>query len=204
MDCIKLEENNSLVRVLHASPHDLKIDIYFNDKKIYNDIYFKEISKYIKTKPGSYRIDVYESGKKERALIKESVTIDDKEIYTIAIVGNMENLSLLVINDYFSKTVSEDYSSFRAINLSINSQPIDIFVDDDLLFKNIGYKQGTIYADVNINEYNVGLSPCDENKKVFQGKIKFKANRIYTLYIVGKDNKIAIIQSVDGNTYLCH
>lgn len=204
MDCIKLEENRSLVRVFHASPCNLKVDVFFNDKKIYKDMYFKEISKYIKAKPGNYRIDIYESGKTEKALIRKSVSIDEQEIYTIAIVGDKENLSLLVINDYFSKTVSDDYSSFRAINLSINSKPLDVFVDDDLLFKNIGYKEGTIYADVNIDEYNIELAPCDEKEKIFKSKIKFKPNRIYTLYIVGEDNKIAIIQSVDGNTYLCH
>ncbi len=30
-----------------------------------------------------------------------------------------------------------------------------------------------------------------------------KANRIYTIYIVGESPNLRAIQSVDGNTYLC-
>lgn len=203
MDCMKLEQNRSLVRVFHASTCNLKVDIFFNDKKIYEDISFREISKYIKVKPGKYKVDVCESGNRENVVIRESVSIDPEEIYTIAIVGE-ENLSLLVINDYFSKTISEDYSSFRVINLIKNDFSVNVYVDDDLLFKNIGYKEGTIYTDVNINEYSVKISKNNEVETISKAKINFKSCRIYTLYLLKNKTNITIIQSVDGNTYICH
>lgn len=203
MDCIKLEKDSSLVRVFHASPELPPVDVYVNDKLLFQNIKFKDFSKYIQIKEDNYKLDIFESGDQQSPLINQTVKVDSKEVYTIAIIGSMDNLSLLVINDYSSKTINDDYSSFRMINLSPQSQPIDIIVDGDTLFKNIGYKEGTIYADVKISEYNIKLTSSIDNATLAKFKSKFKANRIYTIYLVGNPKSLSIIQSVDGNTHLC-
>lgn len=202
MDCIKLENDSSLARIFHASKEGPPVDVYINDKLVFSNIEFKNFSKYIKLKEGNYRVDVYEYEKTEKPLLNQTVQINPNEVYTISIVGDVGNLSLLVINDYVSKTMNDDYSSFRVINLSANGSPIDIVVDGDILFKDIGYKQGTIYADVKINEYNMKIIDSKDDKTLLKFKSKFNPNKIYTLYLVGNKEGSNVIKSVDGNTYI--
>lgn len=203
MDCIKLENDSSLVRIFNASKEGPAVDVYINDKLIFTDIKFKNFSKYIKLEEGNYRVDVYENKNTQHPLINQTVQINPNEVYTIAIIGNIGDLSLLVINDYASKTMNDDYSSFRVINLSSNISPIDIVVDGDTLFKTIGYKQGTIYADVNINEYNIKIIDSLDEKTLLKFKSKFNPNKIYTIYLVDNEECINIIKSIDGNTHIC-
>ena len=50
------------------------------------------------------------------------------------------------------------------------------------------------------SKYSLKMCPECYEKLDFN---EFKANRIYTIYIVGNKPNIEIIQSVDGNTYAC-
>lgn len=203
MDCINLKKDSSLIRILNASIDTLPVDVYINDKLAFNNISYKEFSKYLQMRKGNYRIDVCEANNKESCILKQTVRIEQGEVYTIAIIESNGNLSLLVINDYSSKATSDDYSSFRVINLSPYIDAVDIVVDEDILFKEIGYKEGTIYADVKINEYNVKIVNSYDLTPELKLKIKFKPYRIYTIYIIGNLPNLEILQSVDGNTYLC-
>lgn len=203
MDCIKIEKGNSLVRLFNASPKTPPVDVYINSKLIFSEIKYKELTKYLQLKEGNYKIDVYESGTKKAAIIKETIDLEDGEIFTIAMVKNSEEIGLLVIPDYATKRISDDYGSFRVINLSPNISAIDFIVDEDVLFKDIGFREGTIYADVKPNEYNIKVDSSKSGKSILKFKIKLKPNRIYTIYIIGSRENLSIIQSVDGNTYIC-
>ena len=54
------------------------------------------------------------------------------------------------------------------------SSPMDVFVKENLT--------GNPLATVNL---------------------EYKANRIYTIYIIGNQSNVELVQAVDGNTYAC-
>ncbi|MGL5327735.1 MAG: DUF4397 domain-containing protein, partial [Peptostreptococcaceae bacterium] len=152
---------------------------------------------------GEYKIDVYIAGKKEKPIISEILELPKGNIFTVALTGKLDDLSLLVIPEYIEKVALDKYSTFRFIHLSPDTPLVDIIVDEELLFKDIGFREGTNYTNVNPGKYNIKIVTSEEGENILSFKIKLNTNRIYTIYAVSDDKKLNVIQSVDGNTYVC-
>ncbi|HSQ90465.1 DUF4397 domain-containing protein [Romboutsia sp.] len=203
MDCFKIKEGSSLVRVFHASPQAPKVDVYIDGNLAFSDLGFKEFTNYVYLDEGSYKVEVYPAGTKENAAISEIVDVPDGEIVTVAATGNLDDLSLLVIPDYVSKETSDSYSTFRVIHLSPDAPAVDILVDEDVLFEDIEFREGTEYVDVKPGKYNITIALSSDGKSVLSFEVTLNPNRIYTIYAVGDAANLRAIQSVDGNTYVC-
>lgn len=203
MGCLKIKKESSLVRLFNALPKYLAVDVYIDDILVFSDLNYSEFTKYVYSENANHKFDVYEAGTKENSIITEMVNVPDGELITVAIIGSLQNLSLLVIVDYASKNTSHEYSSARIIHLDISTPGVDIYIDDEILFTDIRYKQGTKYLDFNPGKYHIKLVDHENEKVILPLKINLKPERIYTIYIVRNSNKAGVIQSVDGNTYIC-
>lgn len=203
MRCLEMKEDNSLVRIFHAVPNGPDIDIYMDDILIFSNLKYGNFTEYVYSINSNHQVDIYASGSKENPIASAMVNFSESELITLAVIGNLDEVSLLVITDYVSKEPSNEYSSARIIHLSEITPPVDIYIDGDILFKDIEYKQGTRYLDFNIGKYHIKVAEHDTEKVILPLKINFKPNRVYTIYIVGDGDKIGVIQSVDGNTYVC-
>ena len=203
MECFEIKKDSSLLRVFHSAPKAPAVDVYVDDILVFSDLKYSEFTKYVYIEMGNKRVDVYISGTKENPVISSMVNVPQEEMRTVAVIGKIENLELLVINDYIDKEPSYEYSTVRMINLSPKGLPVDIFIDGDLLFKNINYKEGTQYVDVNQGEYKIKIQQHNDEKVLLPLKIRLKSDRIYTIYIIDNKGELGVIQSVDGNTYIC-
>lgn len=202
MDYIKMKNGTSLVRVFNASPQSPPVDVYINGKIIFSNLEYKEFSNYVILAKGAYRIDIFPAGTSEKPAISGSIDLEEGQILTIAAIGNLDNLELLVINDHSDKKVSSDKSAFRVVHLSPNAPAVDILVNDKILVTDLKYKQNTSYVDAQPGKYNIDVVLTEEHMAVLSFSATLKADRIYTIYIVGDVPNIEAIQSVDGNTYL--
>lgn len=203
MDCLKLESDFSLIRIFHAVPRSGEVDVYIDQELAFSDIEFTEFTDYISLEEGEYKIDIYPAGTDETPIISQMLEVQEGELYTVAATGNLDDLSLLIIKDYESKVASKDYSTFRIVHLSPNTSEVDVIVNDDKLFEDIAFREGTNYVDVNPDTYNFKIISSSTEDIILPLKVKLNGNRIYTIYIVGEAQMLGAIQSVDGNTYLC-
>lgn len=203
MDCFELKKESSLLRVFHSAPKTFAVDVYVDDILMFSNLNYSEFTEYVYVEMGNRRLDIYEAGTKENPVISRMVNIPEEEMFTLAIIGNMDDLDLLVINDHMNKDISDEYSTFRVVHLVPNGPSVDILIDGDIFFKNINYKEGTQYVDVNPGEYKVKIIQNDDEQVLLPLRIKLKANRIYTIYIIENQGELGVIQSVDGNTYIC-
>ncbi|MGL6108098.1 DUF4397 domain-containing protein [Romboutsia sp.] len=67
----------------------------------------------------------------------------------------------------------------------------------------IAYRDETLYAFLPPGQYNITVEESDNKSLVAEEKFEFKAERIYTIYIIGNVVNVELLQSVDGNTYAC-
>lgn len=203
MECFTIENNSSLVRIFHAAESSPPVDVYLNGNLLFSDISFRKFTKYVNLKEGEHKIDIYRVGETKKPVISEILEIGNGEIYTVAVTEDLEDLSLLVIPDYKKKFPSDKYSTFRIVHLSLNVPAVDILVDNEVLFKDINFREGTNYVDVNQGKYNIKIVKSSTDNIILPLKVILNTNRIYTIYVIGNIKKLEVIQSVDGNTYVC-
>ena len=203
MDCVKIKSGTSLLRVFHAAPQAPAVDVYINEKLVFSNLQFTQFSSYVKLKEGEYRIDIFQTGTMVQPIISGSLDLDEGQMLTIAAIGNLDDLSLLVINDNADKKASSKVSSFRVVHLSPNTPAVDILVNNKILVENLAFKQNTSYVDIAPGSYNIEAVLNSNKESVLVFGAVLKTNRIYTIYIVGESPNLRAIQSVDGNTYLC-
>lgn len=203
MDCFKIEEGSSLVRVFHAAPQAPKVDVYVDGNLAFSDLEFKEFTKYVYLDEGNHKVDVYLAGTKENPVISQTVDVPDGEMITVAATGNLNDLSLLAIPDNVSQEMSDSYSTFRIIHLSPDAPAINILEGEETLFEDIEFREGTEYIDVEPGKHNVKIALSSDGKVVLPLEVRLNPNRIYTIYVVGDAANLSTIQSVDGNTYIC-
>ncbi|MCR8746877.1 DUF4397 domain-containing protein [Romboutsia lituseburensis] len=203
MDCMKMPKDSSLVRVFHASPQAPAVDVYVNGDLSVENLKFMDFSQYIPLKEGDYNIDVYVAGTKENPVISQVLEIDDSDIYTVAATGNLDDLSLIVIEDSISQQPFDMYSFFRVVHLSPDAPAVDVLVNDKKAFEDIEFRKGSMYQGVSPGQYSIKIVLNSDGTVVLPLKITLKPNRIYTIYVLGNASNLSAIQSVDGNTTVC-
>lgn len=203
MDCMEMPKNGSLVRVFHATPEAPPVDIYVDGNLTFEGLAFMSLTQYVPLEKGEYDIDVYVAGTTENPVISQVLKIDDSDIYTVAATGNLDDLSLIVIEDSISQQPFDMYSFFRVIHLSPDAPAVDVLVNDKTTFEDIEFREGSMYQGVSPGQYRVEIVLNSDGTIVLPLKVTLKPNRIYTLYAVGNASDLKVIQSVDGNTTVC-
>ena len=203
MDCFQIKNNTSLVRIFHAAPQTGNVDVYIDNQMVFNNLAFGDFTRYIYLDQGEHNISIYIAGQKNTPIINQIVDIPSQQIFTVAAIGNSDDLGLLVIPDKVSKSPSQNYSSVRFIHLSANAPGVDIVVNKETLFEDIEFEEGTDYVDLNSGTYNINVVLNSDKSIVLPLKVTLNANKIYTIYIIGNPPNLQAVQVVDGNTYVC-
>lgn len=202
MDCFKIEENKGLIRYLNVLPSQKSVDIYVNNKLLYSDVKYKSFTPYIYMENRSYKIDIYEAGTKN-ILIRTTFIIPDESLFTLAISGNIGQEALIIVDEDIEQKSSNSQAVVRFINLSPDLPIADIFNNDKPIVDNIDYKDQTIYEYLNPGVYTISVKGNLNGDDLVTTNIQFKTDRIYSIYIIGDIPNVELLQSVDGNTYVC-
>lgn len=203
MDCFEIEKNRTLSRIFNSLPYNQPIDVYGDGILIFSDLKYTEFSPYVYVLGGLHKIDVYEAGKKENPIIRTSINLPLEQIFTIAVVGNKDQESLLVIDEDITQRPSMDSAVARSVNLSPDIPAVDVFVDGKPSVSNITFRDQTPYVYIPLGKYEIEVKSSESNSQIAKETFEFKANRIYTIYITGNPPNVVLINSVDGNTYAC-
>lgn len=203
MDCMKMDTRKTLVRLFNALPENKDVDIYADGILLFENIGFKEFTKYVYAILGTHRVEIYETGEISNPILATEMNLPVGQIFTLAIIESDGEYSLLVVKDDINEVPSSQNAVGRSVNILDGSYAIDLLFNGEPSVSNITYKDETPYVFIPSGIYKITVKESVTGNVLLEKNIEFKVNRIYTLYIVGNTSNIDIVQSVDGNTYVC-
>lgn len=178
----------SQLRILNAAAGAPNIDIYANGKMIVDNLSFSDITNYITVEPDNYKIEVYESGKKDTPISSEDIVLLPQTYSTSSMVLDESSLVTFTLIDG-KVTKNTTASNLRFINLSTDSNLISLKLPNGkTLFNDVEYLETTNYYELNADNYDFILS-IKESSNYSTNKIinnlQLNSDKFYTLYIIG-------------------
>ncbi|KZL90771.1 DUF4397 domain-containing protein [Clostridium magnum] len=185
-DFYRVDQMNSYARILNASPNSPPIDVYLDDKLIAKNIAYKEFSKYLIFPKGNNNIKVYPTGQNVNPIIDSPIALPPGFVYNIAAIGYFPNIILYPIPE---PTTPQNFNRacVRLINLSPNSPPLDIRVQDGTkIFSSVKYEDYTTYACIPPGTYTFRVIATGTNNVLFTiPDVQLMPNKYYAIYTVG-------------------
>ncbi|WP_100333672.1 DUF4397 domain-containing protein [Bacillus alkalisoli] len=177
--------NNSSVRFLHASPDAPAVDVYINDERTFTNVRYKNISEYVELPGGVYQVKVYPTGEKNVAVLTESLSVEQNELYTVGAIEEVNNINLFIWTDDPSVPTSE--TKFRFIHVSSDTPNVDIAVQGgDVVFSNVAFKEVTEYLGLTPMTVDLEVRVAGTKNVVLTlDRIKFRPDIGYTVIVVG-------------------
>lgn len=202
-----LPQHNSVhLRFLHAVPNAPAVDVYANGVLIARNLNYRGFTEYQALKAGTYQIEVFPTGRRENPVLATTATLPDLTIFTIAIVGQLPNLSLLPIAEP-KIALPQGAAMLRFSNLAPTSPNMDlILTDGTVLFSDVRFKETTNYIILPALTYHFRLRIAGTNNVVLEvPNIQILPDRFYTIYAIGLVNeqpRLQVLIPLDGNTYI--
>lgn len=196
----------SYYRLLHASPGTGPVDLHVNGKIVARNLRYSNFTNYFSTASGVYTIKVYPTGKTTDPLIDARLQLVPGSIYTLAVIGDPGNIGLQPISEPLPGPTPR-YAMVRFVHLAPGTPELDILLPDGKkLFTNVSYKEVTEYIQLAPGNYGIEAITTSNNKRILiVPRINLQADKIYTIYAVGKLNgtpPLQVLIPLDGSTYL--
>lgn len=192
----------STVRLLHAAPNAPNIDIYVNDKLFIGNLSYSEFTKYMTVPSGNYNVKIYPVNETVKPLIITDVNLEPNYVFTGAVIGTLPDLSLLPIPDPANPNTFGT-ACIRFVHLSPNAPAVDVTLQDGtMLFKNVKYKDYTLYVCVPQETYTfqVKVSGTDQ-AALTVSNVQLIAGNYYSIYAVGLLDKNPALEALLSTDY---
>lgn len=111
----KKEKGEAHVRILHAIPDAPAADVYFDGKKVAENVTFKTISDYLLIESGKTAVKITPTGK-TNTLFEDSFTASRDGYYTVAVSGMADKPMMVNQNDNTGKA-DEKKARIRVFHL---------------------------------------------------------------------------------------
>ena len=173
------------VRCVHAIPYAPSVDIYFDDKKVFSDLSFGNVTNYIEIAPKTYSVKLYKSGTHENPIIEESIQVTPNSMSTINITFENNEIAFFTLDD--SNANSNPLLSYvRFINLSPTAPLLSLRVPNGIvLFNEASYLKTNNYYPTSPGIYNFIVSASDGKFNKYISNIHLTKNLAITIYMIG-------------------
>ena len=199
---IRNDMNISYVRVLNASPDAPAVDIYINGGLIFKNIKFNDFTEYVQLSMGQYKMEVYTVGQMDKPVLTQNIQVPQKQVITIAAAGNFEDLQLIPYIEGNADGLAMNQSRVRVIHLSPDAPEVDVLINGQIVFNNIGFMDATDYIKVVSGTYNIVVNLAGTNDTILTFSLQLNSQKVYTVYVVGNPPNLSEIQSLDGSTFV--
>lgn len=196
----------SYLRLLHALPTSLSLDVYLDGKKYTKDLLYEDFTLYKPLAPGTHQLTLC-AHKSLDALYEREVWIGEHKIYTLVLAyepSQAEIQSYLLTEP--PKAIPEEHLLIRTGNFSQELVPISLhLVDIKPVFKKVPVRQTSSYLAFLPATASIELQEIESQKTLLKATpCTFKMMRYYSLYIIGgtKDYPLKWIRTLDGNSFL--
>lgn len=177
------------IRCVHAVPDAPNVDIYFDDKKVFSDLSFGNVTNYIAIAPKTYSIKLYKSGTRENPLITETLQVLPNSMSTINVTFENNEIAFFTLDD--SNTNSNPLLSYvRFINLAPTAPLLSLRLPDGkVLFNETSYLETNNYYPTSPGIYNFIVSTSDGEFSKYISNIHLTKNLSITIYMIGLYDK---------------
>lgn len=104
------------------------------------------------------------------------------------------------LEELFTNTLPQMEIFVRFFNTSPSISSIDVYIDDNLAFRKIEYKEYSIYVPLITGEHKISIFLSGDDKLPIVSKIiELSPHSIYTIAIINKFNILDITPIIDGN-----
>ncbi len=195
----------SYVRFFNAAPNTGNVDIYVNGKKTVSNLSYRNFTEYMRALPGIYRISVYAAGTTTRPLYSGRFSIASNIIYTMAVAGLPGQITVESIAD--RKRAKNNYMSYmRFVNLSPNSSPLDVYVDNVLVISGLLYEDISNYLSLRPGNHSITLKEAATDIIVLEDpRATLRGGNYYATYVVGDITQspgLQVVIPLEGTSYL--
>lgn len=176
----------SNVRLLHAVPDILNIDIYFNDELIVDNLTYGKNTEYIPFPEGTYIVSIYSAGTKDLPIISNTLIVNRNTTITVIAAGYLSDIGLFAISDA-NVRMEPSKAMFRFAHLSPNAPAVDITLPDGtVLFDDVSFKQLKPYFPISPENYTLQVRVAGTSQVLLiVTNVNLRENRYYTLYAIG-------------------
>jgi hypothetical protein len=199
--------DNALVRLVHALPGELSLDVFADDSKVFSGVAYKtvipyrELSAKTVTSYGDYTelpaaaplmFRVRPAGQDSAQPIAEnSDGLSGGNHYTIIALprdATGKEVTLRVFSDNITPP-SSDKAKVRLIHAAADAGEVDVFARgrDDALFDGVNVETATSYTEINPITVTLEIRPEGQKTAVLTvPNAKFEASKLYTIIVVGR------------------
>lgn len=199
---IRNDSNATYVRLFHASPDAPPVDIYINNNLVFRSLAFGNFTEYVPLSMGNYKIEVYPEGEKGKYILTQNIQIPENQVITVAAVGFLNDLELVSYTESNPNNLQVDMSRLRVINLSPNAPEVDVYIDSNVAFTDIGFLDATDYLELSSGNYDLRINIAQNDEELLRLQPDLKSQKVYTVYMLGDSSNLTAIQSLDGSTYV--
>jgi hypothetical protein len=189
------------VRVLHLSPDAPKIDVYVDGTSTLTAVPFKTATKHAQVSAGTHTVDIRPAGSANgNPLATSRATLSPDAAYTLAAVGPVAKLQIMVLKDDFTAPPAGK-AKLRGIDASPQSPPIDIAIaGGPVLFHNLTFPEATPFATVEAGSMALEVRRAGTEQVVFKsGARPLPAGAILTVAgTVSSSGNIEVLPILDA------
>ena len=180
------QQEQAMLRVVHASPDAPPVDVIVDDNKVFTDVSFKEITPYVPLDAGAHNVRVVRAGTDEPAVLQATVNLQPESFNTVAAVGRLENIRAVPLVDRNCLPAS-NRAAVRVVHASPNAPAVDVAVaDGPVLFNNVAFPNATDYRTVEAGAVNLPVRQAGTQTTVLDvPEVTLEGSTVYTVYAVG-------------------
>jgi hypothetical protein len=178
------------VRVAHFSPDAPNVDVYLDGTAVLTDVAYTQVSEYLPVVEGERLIQVAPAGTSpDSAVISETVALEADKAYTLAAVGFVSNIQLIVLLDEPAKPESgkammhmHNFSSDMQ-EMQISFTPTDSATDDGMMIGTLAFSQ-RMSESIDAGTYDIEVVQAGENTPLLQlSNVVIESETSYNIYL---------------------
>ena len=182
MPCLFCNTNHwarGSIRFLNAATGYNAFTIYIDNRPVYSNLNFPELTRYQHISQGYHRFSVVGNG---YTYVQKSMYVGDG-MATIAVINSSTGLDLTSIADTTCPTPNAN-ACFRVCNLAYYSGPVNTVIGN-VYFNSTNFNQAASFSSMGSGTYtvNVARSAQPQNTLV-STTVTLRPGRTYTLYVL--------------------
>lgn len=190
------------LRVIHAAPGAPGIDVFVDGQRVLNSRDYFSVSSGIALQPGSHEVRMTVAGDNvDKTLLGEVISIKGNDAYTIAVIGQPDNLQSLVLSDNTSQT-NPGEARIRVIHAAPSIGSVDIGragVQPPFLTNAPFGTAG--YVDAPAGTYAFDIFRAGTNEPLLRSiDLQFISGWTYTLVVTGESTNNIWVQALVERT----
>ncbi len=155
---------NSQLRIGHFSPDAPAVDIHVDGEPLLEGVSFGTLGDYVDVDAGSYDVEIVPAAGGD-AVLSATLDLESDVSYTVLAVNALADVEALVLTDD-QPVVDAGDARLRFVHTVPDAPAVDIWAGDEMLFENVAFGEGSAFATVDADAYDIDVRPAGADDDV--------------------------------------